>query len=170
MWGTTTSITTFLGFHGIGSRKSAQPRPSFTIRSGPPTRGRNCGSHSFLTRDIPFTRGSCGPRRAETRRMNFVAGSTLGGVVRAETARDDAAFNGRSLRIALVSGSYNYIRDGIALTLNRLVDYLVKQGVEVLVFAPVGPKAAFEPAGTLVPIASVPLPLRTEYRVALGLP
>jgi len=102
--------------------------------------------------------------------MNFVAGSTLGGVVRAETARDDAAFNGRSLRIALVSGSYNYIRDGIALTLNRLVDYLVKQGVQVLVFAPVGPKPAFEPAGTLVPITSVPLPLRTEYRVALGLP
>ena len=86
------------------------------------------------------------------------------------TEPDIVGANGRSLRIALVTGSYNYIKDGIALTLNRLVDYLVRQGVEVLVFAPVGPEPAFEPAGTLVPVASVALPLRTEYRVALGLP
>ena len=74
------------------------------------------------------------------------------------------------LRLALVSGSYDYIKDGIALTLNRLVGFLLSNGVEVLVFAPVGPRPALEHAGKLVRVPSVPLPLRPEYRVALGLP
>jgi len=76
----------------------------------------------------------------------------------------------RPLRVALVTGSYNYIRDGVALSLNRLVDFLIRAGVDVLVFAPVGPAPAFEPVGELVPVRSVPLPFRPEYRVALGLP
>jgi glycosyltransferase involved in cell wall biosynthesis len=74
------------------------------------------------------------------------------------------------LRVALVTSSYNYIKDGVALTLNRFVDYLLTQRVEVLVFAPVGPRPAFEAVGKVVTIPSVPLPLRPEYRVALGLP
>jgi phosphatidylinositol alpha 1,6-mannosyltransferase len=74
------------------------------------------------------------------------------------------------LRVALVTSSYNYIKDGVALTLNRFVEYLLSQHVEVLVFAPVGPKPAFEAVGKIVTIPSVPLPLRPEYRVALGLP
>jgi glycosyltransferase involved in cell wall biosynthesis len=87
------------------------------------------------------------------------------------SGRETRASKGQDhLRVALVSGSYNYIKDGIALTLNRLVDFLLRQGIEVLVFAPVGPNPAFEPAGTVVPVASVPLPLRPEYRVALGMP
>ena len=77
---------------------------------------------------------------------------------------------GRPMRVALVTSSYNYIKDGVALTLNRFVEYLLRQGVEVLVFAPVGPKPAFEAVGRIVAIPSVPLPLRPEYRVALGLP
>jgi glycosyltransferase involved in cell wall biosynthesis len=76
----------------------------------------------------------------------------------------------RPLRVVLVTGAYNHIRDGVALTLNRLVNYLERQGVEVLVFAPVGPRAALNHHGTLVPVASVPAPGRPEYRIALGLP
>ena len=34
------------------------------------------------------------------------------------------------LRVALVTSSYNFIADGVALTLNRLVGYLLAQGVE----------------------------------------
>lgn len=76
----------------------------------------------------------------------------------------------RALRVALITGSYNYIADGVALTLNRLVAYLLRHGVEVLVFAPVGPRAALIHEGELAPVASIPIPMRAEYRLALGLP
>ncbi|CAN5202888.1 N/A [soil metagenome] len=74
------------------------------------------------------------------------------------------------LRVALFTGNYNYIRDGVALTLNRLVGYLQRQNVPVLVIAPTGPSPAFEPTGEMVSVPSVPIPLRSEYRIALGLP
>ena len=76
----------------------------------------------------------------------------------------------RPIRIALVTSSYNYIRDGIALTLNRMVAYLERQGVEVMVFAPVAPVAALAHEGTLIAVPSIALPTRPEYRLALGLP
>jgi glycosyltransferase involved in cell wall biosynthesis len=75
----------------------------------------------------------------------------------------------RPLRVAFVASSYNYINDGVALTLNRLVAYLERQGVEVLIFAPVGRVPAFTHAGTVVPVPSVSLPPRPEYRFAFGL-
>lgn len=75
----------------------------------------------------------------------------------------------RPLRIALVASSYNYIKDGVALTLNRLVDHLERRGVEVLVFAPVGEEPAFVHHGTIVPVPSMALPRRPEYRLAFGL-
>ena len=78
--------------------------------------------------------------------------------------------NGRPLRVALVTGSYNFIADGVALTLNRLVGYLESQGVEVLVFTPVTRTPAFAHKGQIVPVPSAPLPLRPEYRLALGFP
>ena len=78
--------------------------------------------------------------------------------------------NARALRVALVASSYNYIRDGVALTLNRLVRYLEHHGVEVLVFAPVAETAAIDHAGTLVPVPSIPVPGRPEYRCAFSLP
>jgi len=74
-------------------------------------------------------------------------------------------------RIALFSGNYNYVRDGASQALNQLVGYL--QDVErakVRVYSPVTATPAFAPAGTLVPVRSVPFPGRSEYRVALGLP
>jgi glycosyltransferase involved in cell wall biosynthesis len=74
------------------------------------------------------------------------------------------------LRIALVTSSYNYIKDGVALTLNRLVAFLEAQGVEVLVFAPVSATPAFAHHGRLVPVPSIALAPRPEYRLALGMP
>jgi glycosyltransferase involved in cell wall biosynthesis len=73
------------------------------------------------------------------------------------------------LRVALVTGSYNYIRDGIALTLNRMVEYLEAHGVRVLVIAPTAKTPAFAHKGHLFPVPSIPLPARPEYRLALGL-
>src|SRR5262249_3750814 len=76
----------------------------------------------------------------------------------------------RALRVALFAGNYDYIKDGVALTLNRLVHYLERRGIPVLVFAPTGPTPAFDAVGELVPVPSVPIPFRPEYRIALGLP
>jgi len=76
---------------------------------------------------------------------------------------------GRALRVALITSSYNYIPDGVALTLNRLVGYLESQGVEVLVFAPIADRPAFVHQGTVVPVPSIALPGRPEYRLALGM-
>src|SRR5262245_33791057 len=74
------------------------------------------------------------------------------------------------LRVALFTGNYNYIKDGVSLTLNRLVDYLQRQGIAVLVVAPTGPQPAFEPVGELLSVPSFPIPSRPEYRLSLGLP
>jgi phosphatidylinositol alpha 1,6-mannosyltransferase len=74
------------------------------------------------------------------------------------------------LRVALFSGNYNYVRDGANQALNRLVDYLVRQGAIVRVYSPTTNSPAFEPKGTLVSVPSVPVPGRGEYRIALGMP
>lgn len=75
----------------------------------------------------------------------------------------------RPLRLAVTTGAYTHIADGVSLTLNRLVGYLVGRGARVDVLAPVGKTHAVEPAGTLVPVRSVTAPGRPDYRVALGL-
>lgn len=73
-------------------------------------------------------------------------------------------------RVALFCGNYNCVRDGAALALNRLVAFLERQAVDVLVFAPTTANPALPPAGRLVSVPSVALPYRSEYRLALGLP
>ncbi len=73
------------------------------------------------------------------------------------------------LRVALFSGNYNYVRDGANQALNRLVDYLLRQGARVRVYAPMVERAAFPPTGDLVGIPAVPIPTRSEYRFPLGL-
>jgi phosphatidylinositol alpha 1,6-mannosyltransferase len=73
------------------------------------------------------------------------------------------------LRIALFSGNYNYVRDGANQALNRLVGYLLKQGAQVRVYAPVVANPAFEPTGDLVGIRSLPIPTRSEYRIPLAI-
>jgi phosphatidylinositol alpha 1,6-mannosyltransferase len=74
------------------------------------------------------------------------------------------------LRIALFTGNYNYIKDGVALTLNRLVSYLEKNNIPVLIFAPTADEPAFTSVGELVSVPSFAIPFRSEYRIATGLP
>ena len=69
------------------------------------------------------------------------------------------------LRIALFSGNYNYVRDGANQALNRLVDYLLRQGAQVRVYSPVRDNPAFPPTGDLVNVPSIAIPNRPEYRV-----
>jgi len=74
------------------------------------------------------------------------------------------------LRVALFTGNYNYVRDGANQALNRLVEYLLRQGVTVRIYSPTTDTPAFEPQGDLVSIPSFPIPGRSEYRVGTGLP
>lgn len=75
------------------------------------------------------------------------------------------------MRIALFSGNYNYLREGANQALNTLVRYLEEKcGYDVRVYSPVTDTPAFDPAGTLVPVPSIALPVRSEFRLALRLP
>ncbi len=74
------------------------------------------------------------------------------------------------LRVALFSGNYNYVKDGVNGSLNRLVGYLLRQGAAVRVYSPTTDTPAFAPTGDLVSVPSVPVPGRPEYRASLGLP
>jgi len=74
------------------------------------------------------------------------------------------------LRVAIFSGNYNYVRDGANQALNRLSDYLLRQGAKVRVYSPTTKTPAFEPKGDLVSVPAIPIPSRSEYKVGLGLP
>ncbi len=71
------------------------------------------------------------------------------------------------LRIALFSGNYNYTRDGANQALNRLVEFLLRKGATVRIYAPTVDKPAFEATGDLVSVPSIPMPVkgRGEYRM-----
>jgi len=73
------------------------------------------------------------------------------------------------LRIALFSGNYNITVDGANKALNRLVEYLLRQGAQVRVYSPTVEKPEMEPVGDLVSLPSLPIPTRAEYRLARGL-
>ena len=73
------------------------------------------------------------------------------------------------LRVALFSGNYNYVRDGANQALNRLVGYMLRQGVKVRVYSPTVEHPAFPPTGDLVSVPAVPIPGRSEYRLPLAL-
>ena len=73
-------------------------------------------------------------------------------------------------RIAVFTGAYSHIVDGVSLTLNKLVAFLESQGHEVLVVAPTlpgGKSAVKNPPGTLLPTLSLAVPFRPEYRGSL---
>ncbi|MDT0574969.1 glycosyltransferase family 1 protein [Croceicoccus sp. F390] len=73
------------------------------------------------------------------------------------------------LRVALFSGNYNYVRDGANQALNRLVGYLMRQGMGVRTYSPVVDQPAFAPTGPLVGVPAVPIPGRSEYRMPVAL-
>ena len=72
------------------------------------------------------------------------------------------------LRIALFSGNYNITVDGANKALNRLVGYLLGQGAQVRVYSPTVDHPEMQPTGDLVSLPSVPIPLRSEYRLSSG--
>ena len=74
------------------------------------------------------------------------------------------------LRIALFTGNYNYVRDGANQALNRLVEYLLRQGASVRIYSPTVEEPALPPMGEVVNVPSVPIPRRAEYRFPIGLP
>ena len=74
------------------------------------------------------------------------------------------------LKIALFSGNYNCVRDGANRALNRLIGHVLTRGHQARVYSPVVARPAFQPAGDLVPVASLPIPGRPEYRLAARLP
>src|SRR5689334_22167749 len=77
--------------------------------------------------------------------------------------------NIRAMRIAFFSGAYNHIADGVSLTLNRLVHFLLENDAQVHVYAPTAESPALKHAGTLIPVPSVAAPGRPDYRVSTGL-
>lgn len=73
-------------------------------------------------------------------------------------------------KVALFTGNYNHIRDGVSLTLNRLVEFLLKNDVEVLIFGPTIKQPDLHHNGTLISVPSVKMPGRPEYRFTIGFP
>jgi glycosyltransferase involved in cell wall biosynthesis len=74
------------------------------------------------------------------------------------------------LRIALFSGNYNYIRDGANQALNRLVEYLLRQGASVRIYSPTVAEPAFPPNGEVVHVPSISIPRRKEYKFTVMMP
>ena len=73
------------------------------------------------------------------------------------------------LRIALLSGNYNMVRDGANQALNRLVGYLLGQGAKVRIYSPTVEQPDFEATGDVVKVPSLAIPGRSEYRMPTGL-
>ncbi|MFN3596126.1 MAG: glycosyltransferase family 4 protein [Rubricoccaceae bacterium] len=70
------------------------------------------------------------------------------------------------LRVALFTGNYHHVEDGVTRTLGRVVGHLIEGGHAVLVFGPTVPAPPVSQPGTLVPVPSVSAPGRPEYRVS----
>lgn len=68
------------------------------------------------------------------------------------------------LRIALFSGNYNMVKDGANQAINRLVEYLLRQGAAVRVYSPTIDSPAFPANCDLVSVPSIAIPGRPEYR------
>jgi len=71
-------------------------------------------------------------------------------------------------KVAIFTGNYNHIRDGVSLTLNRLVDFLQRKSVDTLVFGPTKKPPAFKHNGTLISVPSISMPGRPEYRISVA--
>lgn len=76
----------------------------------------------------------------------------------------------KNLRVALFTGNYNHISDGVSLTLNRWVAYLESQGASVLVFGPTIDQPQVQHQGRLIAVPSIAAAGRPEYRISLGFP
>lgn len=95
---------------------------------------------------------------------------TRGSSLAPAAAPDQPVATNAPSRVALCTGNYHLVADGVSLTLNRLVAFLMRQGIEVLVFGPDAGDRWIPYIGTYVPVRSVAAPRRSEYRVSLGFP
>jgi len=73
------------------------------------------------------------------------------------------------LRIAFFTGNYNVVRDGANQALNRLVDYLQRQGAAVRIYSPVVAEPAFPANADIVHVPCLAVPGRPEYKMAMAL-
>jgi len=76
----------------------------------------------------------------------------------------------KELRVAIFTGNYNHIQDGVSMTLNQLVAYLEKKGIPVIVFGPTDDEPALDHEGEFISVPSVPVPGRQEYRFSMAFP
>lgn len=74
------------------------------------------------------------------------------------------------LRVAIFTGNYNHIQDGVSLTLNRLVAFLQDKNIPVVVFGPTVDEPEIDHEGEFISVPSVPVPGRPEYRITVGFP
>lgn len=73
------------------------------------------------------------------------------------------------LRVALISGNYNMVRDGPTQALGRLVHHLLDRGAEVQIFCPTVAEPQVDQPGRIVSLPSFAIPGRGEYRIPIGL-
>ncbi|MEX2397800.1 MAG: glycosyltransferase, partial [Balneolales bacterium] len=74
------------------------------------------------------------------------------------------------LRVAIFTGNYNHIQDGVSLTLNRLVRHLLNRGISVMVFGPTVENPPMAHEGDFVAVPSIAAFGRPEYRISTGFP
>lgn len=80
------------------------------------------------------------------------------------------ATQARGLKIALFTANYDHLVDGVALTLNRLVQYLESHGHRVLVFSPHTDHPALKGQGHIHYLPALRLLVQPEYQIAYRLP
>jgi glycosyltransferase involved in cell wall biosynthesis len=80
-----------------------------------------------------------------------------------------AAMKVSDLRIALISGNYNMVRDGPTQALGKLVDHLLAEGAQVRIFCPTVEDPQVDQPGEIVSLPSFAIPGRSEYRIPIGL-
>lgn len=73
-------------------------------------------------------------------------------------------------KIALFTGNYNHIKDGVSLTLNRLVKFLINNHIDVRIYGPTIENPPMEHSGELYAVPSISAPGRDEYRISLFFP
>lgn len=76
----------------------------------------------------------------------------------------------RPMRIALFTGNFGYVHDGASYALNLLVSHLENSGHAVRIYSPAGELCSRNGPSTIVSVPSIRIPMRREYRLALGLP
>ncbi len=107
------------------------------------------------------------------RRLRIGTASQGGANVLFDEARQERIMPrapGGKRRLALFTGNYNYTRDGASQAVHRLVTYLEQSGDwQVRIYSPTTRTPAFDRDRKIVSIPSAPVPLRPEYRMALGL-